>query len=114
VGQTIGGHRRRKTITPVGTKAYLEPDEVARLEESATSFRERRHQFTQTIRAESNNVVQAVLSRQLWSQDLVRGPWMIPLGRALVPSQPPAGCRWVTPGVGAIKRSISCWPSYSE
>jgi hypothetical protein len=80
MGRTIRGHRRRKTITPVGTKAYLEPDEVARLEESATSFRERRHQLTQTIGAESNDIVQAVLSQQLWSQDLVRGTWMIPLG----------------------------------
>ncbi len=31
-----------------------------------------RHQVTQTIRAASNNVVQAALSRQLWSRELVR------------------------------------------
>ena len=115
MGRTIRGHRRRKTITPDGAKASLGPDEVVRLEESATNFRERRHQLTQTIRTKSNDIVQAIFSRrQLWSQDLVRVPrWMMPLG-VLVPSQPPAGYRWVTPGVGLLKRSISCWPSYSE
>ncbi len=39
---------------------------------SEASLKLERHQVTQTIRAESNDVVQAALSRQLWSRELVR------------------------------------------
>ncbi len=52
-----------ETYTLSFSRRILGPEASLKLE---------RHQVTQTIRAESNDVVQAVLSRQLWSRDFMR------------------------------------------
>ncbi len=52
-----------ETYTLSFSRRILGPEASLKLE---------RHQVTQTIRAESNDVVQAILSRQLWSRELVR------------------------------------------
>ncbi len=52
-----------ETYTLSFSRRILGPEASLKLE---------RHQVTQTIRAESNDVVQAALSRQLWSRELVR------------------------------------------